>query len=258
MVERLATSTYYVTLPNAGVTAEVTAGSTRQARTVYLDHLTRTGIVPWRGRNDLRDQIIIDRISPGQIPTDVQLSYGQQPDIPEEELGYPEDYENGNGNGNGHSPYFEDEDDDLGVHYQGEPQVQPSYYQQQQFLAQPAYGGAERQARTDPQFGGRPEYTETQPTYTGRKLQRYPEDYQVQETIRQRIPVTPPSTVLPSAPVTSTKRIPSPASTPKKLPGLRPGERIPMMPTGSLKQGGPMGETKIAKFVKSRFPKGEI
>ena len=30
-------STYYVTLPNSGVTAEVTASSTRQARTVYLD-----------------------------------------------------------------------------------------------------------------------------------------------------------------------------------------------------------------------------
>ena len=255
MVERLATSTYYVTLPNAGVTAEVTAGSTRQARTVYLDHLTRTGIVPWRGRNDLRDQIIIDRISPGQIPTDVQLSYGQQPDIPEEDLGYPDEYENGASNGA--SPYF-DEDDDMGVHYQEEPQAQPSYYQQKRFLDQPAYGGAERQARIDPQFGGRSEYQETPPTYTGRQLQRYPQDSQVQETIRQRIPVTPPTTSLPASSPTTPRQIPHPAGKPKKLPGLMPGEKIPMMPTGSLKDSGPLGETKISRFVKSRFPKGGI
>ena len=105
----MADSTYYVTLPNSGVTAEVTAYSTRQAPTVYLDYLTRSGVVPWRGRTDLRDQIIIDRIDPGQIPTDIQLSYGQQAPIDEEELEL-------NGNGNGFAsdytqdPYAEEPD----------------------------------------------------------------------------------------------------------------------------------------------------
>ena len=239
----MAESTYYVTLPNAGVTAEVTAGSTRQARTVYLDYLTRSGIVPWRGRNDLRDQIIIDRISPGQIPTDIQLSYGQQPEIPEEELDFPgatDDYED---------DYLDYLNGDNGYEYEEEART-PNYYQQQEFLDQPAYSGAERQAVTRSEFGGRPEYEESPPTYTGRKLQRFPEDYEVQENIRQRIPVTSPNT--------ASKQMPHPSRKPRKLPGLEPGERIPMMPTGSLKDSGPLGETKISKFVKSRFPKGEI
>lgn len=85
-------ATYYVTLPNVGVTAEVTAGTTRQARTAYLDYLTRSKTVPWKGRQDLRDQILIDKITPGQIPTDVELAYGQTAPISEETLSVTPDY----------------------------------------------------------------------------------------------------------------------------------------------------------------------
>ena len=55
-------ATYYVTLPNSGVTAEVTADTTRQARTAYLDYMTRSNQVPWKGRQDLREQLLIDKI----------------------------------------------------------------------------------------------------------------------------------------------------------------------------------------------------
>lgn len=66
---------YYLELPNTDIKAEVEAPSTRSAQTTYLDYLTRNGIVPWRGRNALRPDIIVDRIESGQMPVDINLNY---------------------------------------------------------------------------------------------------------------------------------------------------------------------------------------
>ncbi len=67
-------ATYYITSP-VEVKAEVTAPSTRSARTTYLDYLTRNGLLPWGGRGDFRKSILIDRIESGQFPVDVDLDY---------------------------------------------------------------------------------------------------------------------------------------------------------------------------------------
>jgi len=68
-------ATYFVNLPSTDVKAEIEAPSSRQARTAYLDYLVRNKIVPWRGRNLLRESIITDRIESGQVPIDVKLNY---------------------------------------------------------------------------------------------------------------------------------------------------------------------------------------
>jgi len=67
--------TYFVTLESTGVKAEVEAPTTRSARTVYLDYLTRNKLVPWVERQNLREEVIVDRIESGQVPIDVNLSY---------------------------------------------------------------------------------------------------------------------------------------------------------------------------------------
>ncbi len=69
-------STYFVSLPSTGISAEVEAPTTRSARTTYLDYLTRNGIIPWSGRNRLREGILTDKIESGQMEVDIQLSYG--------------------------------------------------------------------------------------------------------------------------------------------------------------------------------------
>ena len=66
---------YYLELPETGISAEVQAPSTRSAQTTYLDYLTRNKIVPWKGRNALRPSIITDRIESGQMDVDVNLNY---------------------------------------------------------------------------------------------------------------------------------------------------------------------------------------
>ncbi len=66
---------YFVTLEATGISAEVEAPTTRSARTTYLDYLTRNKIVPWKGRNSLRDSIVVDRIESGQMDVDIKLDY---------------------------------------------------------------------------------------------------------------------------------------------------------------------------------------
>jgi len=240
-------NSYYVTLPNSGVTAEVTAQSTRQARTVYLDHLTRSGVVPWRGRTDLRDQIIIDRIDPGQIPTDIQLSYGQQQPIEEEELEV-----NGAYNGSG----------DLGSGYTDDSYEDQSSYAPQQPTYQngSAFSGSERQVRSEwdqtAQGQGDPyRYEEEMPSYAP-------------QTRRPAVrgngtPAFNEGMVDPQE-----RPIPSPGATPNKLPGLAPGQRIPLTGGANKLRIGPsgpstspnnlVGESKIGKLVKNLFPKGKV
>jgi len=242
-------NSYYVTLPNSGVTAEVTASSTRQARTVYLDYLTRSGVVPWRGRTDLRDQIIIDRIDPGQIPTDIQLSYGQS--APQEE-----EYEL-NGEYNGY--------EDLGSDYTDDPYTEESgQYSSQRPTYQngSAFGGSERQVRSEwdqtAQSQGDPiRYEQEMPSYapqTRRPAVRGNGTPAFDEGMSQY----------------QERDIPSPGATPNKLPGLAPGQRIPLNPSNGsnkLKIGpsGPatspnnlVGESRIGKVVKNLFPRGKV
>ena len=66
---------YYITIPESDIEAEVSAPSTRQAQTTYPDYLTRNDIIPWRGRNKVRDFLIVDRIEPGSMPVDINLDY---------------------------------------------------------------------------------------------------------------------------------------------------------------------------------------
>ncbi len=70
---------YYLELPETGISAEVEAPSTRSAQTTYLDYLTRNNIVPWKGRNALRPSIVTDRIESGQMDVDINLSYSMEP-----------------------------------------------------------------------------------------------------------------------------------------------------------------------------------
>ena len=79
-------ATYYVNLPSSGVSAEVEAPTTRSARTTYLDYLTRNKIVPWQGRNSLREEIITDRIESGQMDVDIRLNYEMEGPRQQEEI----------------------------------------------------------------------------------------------------------------------------------------------------------------------------
>jgi len=69
---------YFVQLPQVGVSAEVVAPTPRSAKTTYLDYLTRNRVIPWRGRQGTRTGIIVDRIEPGSMAVDVSLSYAHE------------------------------------------------------------------------------------------------------------------------------------------------------------------------------------
>ena len=249
----MADSTYYVTLPNSGVTAEVTAYSTRQARTVYLDYLTRSGVVPWRGRTDLRDQIIIDRIDPGQIPTDIQLSYGTQPQAEEEEFEL-----NGNGNGYGsdytESPYFEESgSEDYSEYAPSRPAYQNGA----------AFGPVEREVRTQWSPGSSSQYEEDlpSPTIGGPVSRSVPARKAMPSPANgSRLMPSPGNGSRVGRPDVSSSRLPSPAPIPKQLPGPVSGEAIPGTPGAgqSIKQH-PLGTgSKIGRLVKDRFPRGQV
>jgi len=259
----MADNSYYVTLPNSGVTAEVTAQSTRQARTVYLDHLTRSGVVPWRGRTDLRDQIIIDRIDPGQIPTDIQLSYGQQQPIDEEELEV-----NGAADLNGYGS--------VGADYTDDPYGEEDYSeyapQQPTYQNGSAFGGSERQVRSEWDQTAQSQqesyrYEDELPSYTAPQRQR------MTPARGNGTPAFSPGSSQIAGTLPTQQSIPSPAAVPNKLPGLAPGQKIPMTPSSSnghnkLKigpasspissAGNLIGESKIGKIAKELFPKGKV
>lgn len=74
---------YFAYHPEVGIQAQVTAPTTRKARTSYMDYLTRNELVPWRGRQEFRKSIILDQIDPGSTPVDVEINYrpGDQPSV---------------------------------------------------------------------------------------------------------------------------------------------------------------------------------
>ncbi|KKN16920.1 hypothetical protein LCGC14_0971250 [marine sediment metagenome] len=70
-------TTYYVTHPNLGFSATVEAPSTEKARTAFLDYLERQGKISRSRRQDLRRNMVADRIAdPGEVMADVNLAYG--------------------------------------------------------------------------------------------------------------------------------------------------------------------------------------
>jgi len=84
-------STYYVHVPNTEVpTAEVSASSTKHARTAYLDYLSRSGKIDWRDRQLTRKLVKVNKMSPGEIQTQVKLEYGVK-EVPEQLIEAPAD-----------------------------------------------------------------------------------------------------------------------------------------------------------------------
>ncbi len=70
---------YYVTHPNLGFSATIEAPSTEKARTVYLDYMERKGRVSRSSRQDLRRNMVADRIAdPGEVYADISLAYGYE------------------------------------------------------------------------------------------------------------------------------------------------------------------------------------
>jgi len=72
--------TYYANIPDTEApTAEITASSTKHARTVYLDYLSRNNLISWRDRQATRGLVKVSRMQPGEIRTQVQLDYDMSP-----------------------------------------------------------------------------------------------------------------------------------------------------------------------------------
>lgn len=70
---------YYVTHPNLGISATVTAPTTEKARTTFLDYLERAGKIRRAHRGYLRENMVAEKISsPESVMSDVQLDYRYQ------------------------------------------------------------------------------------------------------------------------------------------------------------------------------------
>lgn len=72
---------YYVHIPDSEApTAEVSASSTKHARTAYLDYLSRNNLIAWSERQSTRSLVRVSRMDPGEIRTQVQLDYDMTPE----------------------------------------------------------------------------------------------------------------------------------------------------------------------------------
>jgi len=70
---------YYVTHPNMNFSATIEAPSTEKARTTYLDYLERQGMLSRSRRQELRRNMVADRVmDPGEVQADISLSYGYE------------------------------------------------------------------------------------------------------------------------------------------------------------------------------------
>ena len=77
---------YFVHIPDSNApTAEVEAPDTRHARTVYLDFLSRKGIIPYSQRGAVRKAIKTNRMEAGEYQTSIRLSYSDVGKEKEEE-----------------------------------------------------------------------------------------------------------------------------------------------------------------------------
>jgi len=78
-------SYYYVTHPNLDLSATVSAPTTDKARTTFLDFMERTGRASRKVRQQLRRNLVAERISaPEEVNADVHLKYNY---VDGEELG---------------------------------------------------------------------------------------------------------------------------------------------------------------------------
>ena len=76
---------YSVFAPGTGIdlVASVDAPNTKQARTVYLDYLSRNGKISWNDRQAMRSYLKVVKDSEGTMEADVHLDY----DMNEEDVG---------------------------------------------------------------------------------------------------------------------------------------------------------------------------
>jgi AICAR transformylase/IMP cyclohydrolase PurH len=75
--------TYYVTAPGSKISAEIDAPDSRHARTTFLDYLSRSHLIPWNARQEVRKKLMTKRVEAGSVQTSVQLSYNAQETKPE-------------------------------------------------------------------------------------------------------------------------------------------------------------------------------
>jgi len=77
---------YFIYIPNTEFpTAEVLAPDTRHARTTYLDYLSRSGLIEWGQRQEVRRFLVVDRMQPGEHITAITLNYNPQRILDEED-----------------------------------------------------------------------------------------------------------------------------------------------------------------------------
>ncbi len=70
---------YYVTHPELGFSATVSAPTTEKARTTFLDYLERNGKAKRSERHILRRNMVVERLKdPNEVSTDVTLHYGYE------------------------------------------------------------------------------------------------------------------------------------------------------------------------------------
>lgn len=68
--------TYYTVIPgHEELSAEVDAPDKRHGRTVYLDFLTRNGVISYGERTTYRRKVKMDKMDPGETPTSTRLVY---------------------------------------------------------------------------------------------------------------------------------------------------------------------------------------
>lgn len=74
--------TYFVTSPFVEETAVVRGAPTSEkARTVFLDHLERSGLLPRNRRQEIRATMATKRVGDG-VDADVILEYGEETHLP--------------------------------------------------------------------------------------------------------------------------------------------------------------------------------
>lgn len=84
---------YVVFAPGTGINlvAGVEAPSTKHARTVYLDYLSRNGQVSWNQRQELRKHIKVMKDTEGAMDADIYLDYDMEGGVDVERY-EPEDF----------------------------------------------------------------------------------------------------------------------------------------------------------------------
>lgn len=75
-------STYYVFKPGFELSAEVEASNSKHARTAFLDYLSRKGLISWKDRQTLRDELKVSRVESGESNASMHLRYSYEEEKP--------------------------------------------------------------------------------------------------------------------------------------------------------------------------------